>query len=133
MKGVTPYQLEILQHVARGGDDGLLDFDQLLDLLSWMPTKESSQFTIRAVVKKGLLSKGELTYRRGRRRVLYSLTPDGQAVLDPRGAPAPETRREALPDPGVELMVGLPLDDVPGLSEFEWVEEDDDFSVKTGV
>jgi len=120
MKGVTPYQFEILQHVAAGGDDGPLDFDQLLDLLSWMPSKASSQFTIRAVMKKGLLTKGDLTFRRGRRRVLYTLTPEGRLALDPRGASAPEVE-DSLPGE---------LSSVPG---HEWVEEMEDLGEEKTV
>lgn len=105
MKGVTHYQLEILKHVQKGGPDGALDFDQLLELLSWRPTKESAQFTIRAVVKKALMLKGDLELRRGRKRVLYQITPAGLEALDPRlgfsePAPAPE-EKPMLPTPGV--------------------------------
>ena len=85
MKGVTKLQIELLEHVGAGGPDGDLDFDQLLDLLSWSPTKESAQFTIRSVVGKGLLLKlPELQLRRGRKRVCYRLTWTGECLLDPR-------------------------------------------------
>lgn len=85
MKGVTAYQLEIIQHVAAADDAEPLDFDQLLEKLSWHPSKESAQFPIRSLVTKGLLRKdGELRLRRGRRRVVYQLTEEGKRVLDPR-------------------------------------------------
>lgn len=87
MKGVTAYQLEILQKVGSAGPGLLLDFDQLLESLSWAPSKESAQFTIRALVQKGLLAKSPvLQLRRGRKRVCYLLTGDGKKVLDPRPA-----------------------------------------------
>lgn len=88
MRGLTAYQIEILQLVLAGGEGGApLDFDQLLERLSWKPSKEAAQFSIRAVVAKGLLAKGELELRRGRRRVLYALTEEGHLALDPRSTP----------------------------------------------
>lgn len=85
MRGLTRRQFELLQHLKKGGPDGLLDLDQLLDLLSWIPSKESVQFTIRAMVRKGLIVKEEqLRLRRGRHRVCYRLTQAGEKVLDPR-------------------------------------------------
>jgi hypothetical protein len=121
MKGVTEHQFEMLQHVAKGGPNGLLDFDQLLDLLSWMPTKAASQFTIRALVKKGLMLKGELELRRGRRRVLYSMTPDGKLALDPRPVPAAEEGES--PGPGLAVSEDTSLEDMSeGFGDFEWVE-----------
>lgn len=85
MKGLTKRQIELLLHVKRGGSDGLLDFDQLLDLLSWVPSKESAQFTIRPLVRRGFLEKAGLQLRRGRKRVCYQLTEVGEQALDPRG------------------------------------------------
>lgn len=109
MKGLTKRQVELLLHVKKGGADDLLDFDQLLDLLSWVPSKESAQFTIRPLVRRGLLSKAELQLRRGRKRVCYQLTEAGKLALDPRG-PLPVVMKEvsdesleagAFPVPGV--------------------------------
>lgn len=86
MKGVTPYQLEMLQKMVelQECNKQLPDFDQLLGRLTWKPTKASAQFTIRAVIGKGLIKKEALQSRRGRLRVCYSLTEDGKLVLDPR-------------------------------------------------
>lgn len=87
MKGVTPYQLEIIQKLAaiEKKTGKLPDFDQLLAELSWTPSKESAQFPIRAVITKGLVKKAPLEFRRGRKRVCYQLTESGRLVLDPRG------------------------------------------------
>jgi hypothetical protein len=70
----------------------LVDMDQLLDRLSWVPTKESAQFIIRAVIQKGLVEKAGIQGRRGRNRVCYKLTPAGMLVVDPRApmTPGPE-------------------------------------------
>lgn len=86
MRGVSPYQLELLKLLSEVPEAEPLDFDQLLEKLSWAPSKESAQFTIRALVKKELIEKGEtLELRRGRKRVTYQLTKHGNLVLDPRG------------------------------------------------
>lgn len=140
MRGLTKNQIELLQHVQAGGPDGTLDFDQLLDLLSWTPSKEATQFTIRACIKKGLMEKaGELQLRRGRRRMTYQLTEEGRRALDPRPALAarslglPMTRTEAglLASSGaasLEVSEGLisdleeTLSGVPGVPELEVLE-----------
>jgi hypothetical protein len=88
MKGVTKYQFEVLSRLREiEVETGRLsDFDQLLTRLSWTPTKESAQFTIRAVVGKGFIEKAPVETRRGRNRVCYRITVRGGLVLDPRGA-----------------------------------------------
>lgn len=102
MKGITPYQLELLQHVSAAPADSPLDFDQLLEKLSWCPSKEAAQFTIRAVIAKKLIAKkSDLVLRRGRKRVCYLLTADGRAVLDPRTALASRARDE----PTAEILL----------------------------
>lgn len=96
MRGLTKNQVELLMLVRAGGPDGDLDFDQLLEQLSWEPSKESAQFTIRALVKRGLLSKlSELQFRRSRKRICYRLTPEGLQALDPR-SPLPPEASEGL-------------------------------------
>jgi len=111
LKGITTYQLELLRHLANGeGDSGrLTDFDQLLCHLSWTPTKESAQFTIRAVIKKGFVEKAALESRRGRNRVCYKITEKGRLVLDPRESVSSDSKAKLL-----EL--------VPGLSELDAAE-----------
>lgn len=116
MKGLTKRQFELLGHVKTGGADGLLDFDQLLDLLSWIPSKESAQFTIRALVGKGLLVKAELQLRRGRKRVCYDLTLEGKAVFDPRVLPVVEKKEVSVFLPEVEI------EDIPGVFEGGFLE-----------
>lgn len=126
MKGITPYQLEILQHVAAAADAGdTIDFDQLLDKLSWTPSKESAQFTIRACIKKLLLKKGDkLMLRRGRQRVIYILTPAGIQVLDPRqvSSSKPVEVQKTVPAVFLEALdtdPGIPLDFVEPVFTFE--------------
>lgn len=100
MKGVTPYQLEMLQAVGGAPEGAPIDFDSLLEKLSWKPKKESAQFTIRACITKGLMVKTDLQLRRGRLRVCYELTEDGKRVLDPRpsvSADRSEMTEEVVP------------------------------------
>jgi DNA-binding PadR family transcriptional regulator len=108
MKGLTDKQMEALQLVRRGaeaGSDDLIDFDQLIDALSWKPTKQSAQFTVRALIVKGLAEKKGTQLRRGRQRVVYRLTKSGREVFDPRPDPLskplpfiPELSEEANPE-----------------------------------
>lgn len=97
MKGITRYQLEILTQLSRVEKETgkLADFDQLLSSLSWTPTKESAQFTIRAVIGKGFIEKTALESRRGRNRVCYRITSSGKEVLDPRELAPVKSDKEA--------------------------------------
>jgi hypothetical protein len=87
MRGLTAYQLEVLRLAQAGNPagEGPIDFDQVLDRLSWSPSKQSAQFTIRACIAKKVLEKTDMVMRRGRRRVCYQLTEQGRLALDPRG------------------------------------------------
>lgn len=86
IKGLSGYQLELIQLMAALQKENrcLPDFDQLITRLSWTPTKAAAQFTIRALIKKGLIEKFGLSHRRARIRICYRLTDVGQQVLDPR-------------------------------------------------
>jgi hypothetical protein len=74
---VSTKQLEILKVIVAGEgktEDGKLipiDMNGLLDRLSYRTTKDSMQFSIRHMIAKGLLEKGGLELRRGRKRVVY--------------------------------------------------------------
>lgn len=111
LRGLTAYQQEILNAVrdcaGRGFD---IDLDQLLECLSWKPTKQSLQFSIRALVAKKMLVKTGFQVRRGRKRVCFALDAAGRAVFDPRGAPAQEKAQESAATPPAR-------DVVPGLSD----------------
>lgn len=138
MRGMTKYQLEVLRLVAAGSSDGLIDFDQLLPALSWAPSKDSMQFTIRAMCAKGLIEKRPRELRRGRMRAVYALGPEGALALDPRAAASPvepkevrprpaRSEKEKLPEPVMELptqeaameipVPGFDMDDLAGLLE----------------
>lgn len=120
MRGITARQLEVLQHLSRVEPGHALDFDQLLPLLSWAPTKEATQFTIRALVTRGLMAKGDLELRRGRKRVTYHITAEGARVLDPRGpAAASEPAKPVSAAPGKAMSLDELLGDLPPGSDLE--------------
>lgn len=80
MRGLTQKQSEILKLVIKGNPDGtFLDLDQLLDRLSYKPTKQALQFSIRYMIDKGLIEKKPTEHRRGAKRRLIAGTADGYA------------------------------------------------------
>ena len=91
---LTAYQVELLTLVKAGSPVHAgepLDFDELLEALSWKPTKAAAHFSIRALVKRDLLAKtNTLLLRRGRKRVGFQLTAKGMQVFDPREPLKPE-------------------------------------------
>lgn len=80
---LTQKQLEILSAVMRGDDDGgFADLDQVMERLSYAPTKDALQFSMRFLVKRKLVEKKGLQIRRGRKRVLYDLTSLSRRMYD---------------------------------------------------
>ncbi|CCG43279.1 hypothetical protein [Magnetospirillum molischianum] len=65
-------QIAIIRAIMRGNAEGdFVDLDELLKLLPYTTTKQSLQFSIRALIKHGLIEKRPREVRRGRaRRVL---------------------------------------------------------------
>lgn len=79
---LTRKQFLILDCVKRGTSDGdFIDMDQLLDVLPYETSKQSMQFSIRALIGRGLVEKKETELRRGRRRVIYSLSRTGYSMF----------------------------------------------------
>lgn len=78
---LTEKQHKILAIIARGNgkdeNDKLIpvDLDQLLQRLDYKPSKDSMHFSIRALVRRGLITKGDLQERRGRMRVVFLPSP----------------------------------------------------------
>lgn len=79
---LTIKQLELLSTIGRRNPDGgATDLDQLLERLSYRPSKQSIQFSIRALIAHGLIQKDPPEKRRGRTRTLISLTETGQMMV----------------------------------------------------
>lgn len=96
---ITDKQYRILSVVLEGNRDAEgrftpVDIDQLLERLSYRTTKQSFYFSMKALVARGLVEKGE-DVRRGARRVtlaptercrrLFSHQASSPAYLDPVG------------------------------------------------
>lgn len=78
---LTIKQIELLGVIGKRNDDGeAVDLDQILERLSYKPTKQSLQFSIRALIAHGLIQKDAPVKRRGRTRTLISLTKTGEAM-----------------------------------------------------
>jgi len=73
---LTEKQIEIISLIKRGNTDGtLLDIDQILERLSYMPTKQALQFSLRYIIKRGYIQKHpDLQLRRNKKRVCYYAT-----------------------------------------------------------
>lgn len=83
---LTVKQIELMRVIGAGNPDGSpADLDQVLERLSYETTKASLQFSIRALIKHGLIEKGAREKRRGRQRVLLLITPAGSMHVRPTG------------------------------------------------
>lgn len=79
---LTSKQRQILLTLKMQSADGdFMDLDELLMRLPYRTTKQSLQFSIRALIGHGLIEKKGLAIRRGRQRRLLGLTPAGYEFL----------------------------------------------------
>lgn len=76
---LTKNQIMIMTTLDVDGDP--LDMDQLLENLPYKTSKESLQFSLRALIGKGLIRKGEKQVRRGRCRRIIELTEFGKSMV----------------------------------------------------
>ncbi|HBK9583080.1 TPA: hypothetical protein LOH02_001107 [Escherichia coli] len=79
---LTDKQKDIIKTLHLGYERGhLLDLDELLEVLPYKTTKQSIQFSIRALIKKGLVEKGHTRQRSDNRyhRRTLGLTTLGRA------------------------------------------------------
>ena len=79
---LTDKQKDIIKTLNLGYERGhLLDLDELLEGLPYKTTKQSIQFSIRALIKKGLVEKGHTRQRSDNRyhRRTLGLTTLGRA------------------------------------------------------
>lgn len=90
----TDKQVILLNLILKGNDDGtFLDIDQLLEALPYETTKASLHFSLRALIKHGMIEKREREKRRCRMRRV--IAPTGNAYLAfGRAHPTPELMRE---------------------------------------
>jgi hypothetical protein len=86
---LTIKQIEIMKVVVAGVGAATVDLDQLLERLPYKTTKESLQFSLRAIERHGLIDRSFAEHRRGRVRRLIRATELGKAVVGGTGRPAP--------------------------------------------
>lgn len=80
---VTVKQTLLLAAIRKGnGRGGFADIDQVLFNLDYKTTKQSLQFSLRALIKHGLIEKRDLEPRRGQQRRILSLTKEGYRVAE---------------------------------------------------
>lgn len=76
---MTQKQLELLRLIYTKNPDGTnLDIDQITEGLSWKPSKQSLQFSLRALIGHGLIKKTGSELRRDRRRTVIEVTELGK-------------------------------------------------------
>lgn len=72
---ITKKQAEILKTIRRRNPDGsMIDLDQLIERLSWKPSKQSFQHSLRALVNNELVEKKGFELRRNAKRRILNLT-----------------------------------------------------------
>jgi hypothetical protein len=76
-------QREIMEVIVRGNPDGTFcDIDQIIEKLSYSPSKASFQFSLRCILRKKLVEKEEeLRFRDGARRRVIKPTLVGYRLL----------------------------------------------------
>lgn len=91
---LTAKQCELLRVIGAGsdgaGDPVHCDLDQILERVRYCTTKESLQFSIRALIKHALIDKRGVEKRRGRQRVLIGITALGRQYDQHRGNILPD-------------------------------------------
>jgi len=76
---LTAKQIELLRVIRAGnGLDDPCDLDEILDRVRYETTKASLQFSIRALIKHGLIEKRDTEKRRGRQRRPIAITELGR-------------------------------------------------------
>lgn len=110
---LTGKQIALLKIVVEGNGNDLLgkfiavDLDQVLERLPYRTSKQSLQFSIRALVKKEVIKKESAENRRGRSRVLLSPTLLGRRVfraeVDPCFVEDEDSEPQLHSEPGFPL------------------------------
>jgi Fe2+ or Zn2+ uptake regulation protein len=85
---LTDNQLKILRVLGNKNQDGSdVDLDQLLDTLAveydWVTSKAALQWSLRQLIKLGLVERMGVDVRRKRARRILRLSEDGLRVMGP--------------------------------------------------
>jgi DNA-binding MarR family transcriptional regulator len=85
---LTNKQVALLKVIVEGnghveGKFSPCDLDQIIERVSYHPSKDSLQFSIRKLIEKGAITKSGFERRRDRRRVLIAPTKLGRQLMQP--------------------------------------------------
>ena len=79
---LTTKQYKIMRALMKLAPDGdFLDLDQLLEAVDYQTSKQSMQFSLRALIKHDLIENKAPEIRRGRRRRVIALTDLGYKIM----------------------------------------------------
>lgn len=82
---LTTKQLSLLKVITAANPDGKpVDMDQILERLDYETSKQSLQFSLRALIEKALIEKGPREVRRARERQTIQATELGMAFFPKR-------------------------------------------------
>lgn len=96
-----------MEVIVAGNDDGTnVDIDQILEALPYDTSKESLQFSLRALVNKNCIKKMPTETRRGRARVIYSATDHGNSYFMAKHKDV--SADEEIDAPDVDTDVDIP-------------------------
>lgn len=82
---LTCKQIELMRVIAPAP----IDLDEIVDAVRYETSKASLHFSIRALIKHGLIEKRGIEKRRGRQRSVVAATSMGMAVLGASGKSTP--------------------------------------------
>jgi hypothetical protein len=77
---LTQKQQSIMKQIIAGDGEAAIDLDQLLERLDYKTSKESLQFSLRALIGHGLIRKAERELRRDRIRQTVVPTTFGKEI-----------------------------------------------------
>lgn len=82
---MTSKQIQVMKVILKGNTDGSgvwtpVDLDELLERIPYSTSKASMQFTIRYLIKKGCITKGQEN-RRSYNRAIYTPTEQGKSMI----------------------------------------------------
>jgi repressor of nif and glnA expression len=105
---LTNKQIELLRVIGAGNDDGsATDLDEILAAVRYETTKQSLQFSIRALIGRGLIEKKGVEKRRGRQRQVIALTEQGRIFAGKASAPPDNPIVSTVEDDELDSAMGI--------------------------
>lgn len=106
---LTTKQIELLRVIGAGNEDGsATDLDEILERVRYETTKQSLQFSIRALIGHGLIEKKGVEKRRGRQRQVIGATALGLTYAGgKRPEPAVNPIVSTVEDDNLDAELGI--------------------------